>query len=87
MIKSFPCFGCVHFSIEVVVRYHQLLLEISRGIVAGLSIRTIASQLGRARSTVSREVIRNGGRERYRASQADEAAWQRAHHPKPCKLA
>ena len=61
--------------------------EISRGIVADLSIRAIASQLGRAPSTVSREISRNGGRDRYRANQADEAAWQRAHRPKTCKLA
>ena len=61
--------------------------EISRGIVAGHSIRTIASQLGRAPSTVSREIRRNGGRRRYRANKADEAAWDRAHRPKICKLA
>ena len=61
--------------------------EISRGIVAGLSMRTIASQLGRAPSTISREVNRNGGRDCYRANQADEAAWERAHRPKTCKLA
>jgi len=60
--------------------------EISCGIVAGLSIRTIASQLGRAASTISREVNRNGGRDCYRANQADEAAWERAHRPKTCKL-
>jgi len=61
--------------------------EISRGVAAGHSIRTIASQLCRAPSTVSREVNRNGGRRWYRASKADEAAWQRAHRPKTCKLA
>ena len=61
--------------------------DISRGIVAGLSIRTIASQLRRAPSTVSREIRRNGGRCDYRANQGDEAAWQRAHRPKTCKLA
>ena len=61
--------------------------EISRGLAAGHSMRMIASQLGRAPSTVSREVSRNGGRRRYRANQADEAAWQRAHRPKTCKLA
>ena len=61
--------------------------EISRGIVAGHSIRTIASQLGRAASTVSREIRRNGGQRRYRGNKADEAAWQRAHRPKSCKLA
>jgi len=61
--------------------------EISRGIVAGHSIRTIASQLGRAPSTVSREIRRNGGQRRYRGNKADEAAWQRSHRPKTCKLA
>jgi IS30 family transposase len=61
--------------------------EISRGIVAGRSIRAIASQLGRAPSTVSRELLRNGGRRRYRANQADQAAWVRAQRPKTCKLA
>ena len=61
--------------------------EISRGIAIGLSIRAIAAQLGRAPSTVSREVNRNGGRRHYRANKADEAAWQRALRPKTCKLA
>ena len=60
--------------------------EISRGVVAGHSIRSIAAFLGRAASTVSREVNRNGGRRRYRANQADQAAWDRAHRPKRCKL-
>jgi len=60
--------------------------EISRGIVADLSIRAIALLLGRAPSTVSREINRNGGRHAYRANTADEAAWQRAHRPKTCKL-
>jgi len=61
--------------------------EISRGIAVGLSIRAIATQLGRAPSTISREIRRNGGRRQYRANQAEEAAWQRAHRPKRCKLA
>lgn len=61
--------------------------EISRAVVAGLSIRSIATFLGRAPSTVSREIKRNGGQECYRASQADQAAWDRAHRPKTCKLA
>lgn len=61
--------------------------EISRGIVAGHSIQAIARSLGRAPSTVSRELARNGGREAYRANQADEAAWDRAKRPKICKLA
>jgi IS30 family transposase len=60
--------------------------EISRGVVAGCSIRSIAATLGRAPSTVSREIHRNGGRGRYRASEADQAAWDRARRPKVCKL-
>jgi IS30 family transposase len=60
--------------------------EISRGIVAGHSSRAIASALGRAPSTVSREIKRNGGRRHYRASEADQASWDRAHRPKTCKL-
>jgi IS30 family transposase len=61
--------------------------EISRGVVVGHSIRVIAASVGRAPSTVSRELRRNGGRQAYRANRADEAAWDRAHRPKPCKLA
>jgi IS30 family transposase len=60
--------------------------EISRGVVAGGSIRSIAASLGRAPSTVSREIRRNGGRRRYRAHKADKAAWNRALRPKTCKL-
>jgi len=61
--------------------------EISRGLVAGDSIRCIAASLGRAPSTVSREIRRNGSRHRYRANKADAAAWDRARRPKTCKLA
>ena len=60
--------------------------EISRAMVKGQSIRAIAMLLGRAPSTISREIMRNGGQDGYRASQADEAAWDRAHRPKTCKL-
>ena len=60
--------------------------EISRGLVAGHSIRSIAASLSRAPSTVSREIRRNGSRRRYRANKADQAAWDRAHRPKTCKL-
>ena len=60
--------------------------EISRGVAAGDSLRVIASRLGRAPSTVSREVARNGGRNRYRAHRADWVAWQRARRPQRCKL-
>ena len=61
--------------------------EISRGIAAGHSLRSIALRLGRAPSTVSRELRHNGGRHAYRASRADKAAWDRARRPKICKLA
>jgi IS30 family transposase len=61
--------------------------EISRGVAAGHSVRCIASSLGRSPATVSRELERNGGREDYRAHEADQAAWDRAKRPKPCKLA
>ena len=61
--------------------------EISRGIVARRSIRFMASLLGRSPSTVSREVCRNGGYDRYRAAVADEQAWIRTRRPKRCKLA
>src|SRR5687767_13059192 len=61
--------------------------EISRGLAAGESLRVIAAGMGRAPSTVSREVKRNGGRHRYRATRAEAAAWQRSCRPKPSKLA
>jgi IS30 family transposase len=61
--------------------------EISRGVAAGMSVRAIAAVLGRAPSTVSREVARNGGRAGYRALAADRAAWSRACRPKQTKLA
>jgi len=60
--------------------------EISRSIVAGHSIRSIATSLGRAPSTISREIKRNGGLDCYRANQADQAAWGRTRRPKVCKL-
>ena len=61
--------------------------EISRGVVAGGSIRSMALTLRRAPSTVSREIRRNGGRLRYRGNRADQASWERACRPKICKLA
>ena len=60
---------------------------ISRGLAADQSTRSMARLLGRAPSTVSREIKRNGGYDRYRAAQADEQAWIRARRPKSCKLA
>jgi len=61
--------------------------EISRAVAEGQSIRSIAARLGRVPSTVSREIRRNGGRADYRATEADNAAWDRALRPKRCKLA
>ena len=60
--------------------------EISRGVVAGQSLRWIAASLGRAASTLSREIKRNGGRRRYRANKAEQSAWDRAQRAKTCKL-
>ena len=61
--------------------------EISRGIAAGESLRSIVSRLGRSPSTVSREVARHGGRECYRASHADRNALVNMRRPKLEKLA
>jgi IS30 family transposase len=49
-------------------------------------MRSIAVRLGKAPSTVSREIARNGGRDRYRAAAADSRAWMEARRPKACKL-
>jgi IS30 family transposase len=59
---------------------------ISRGIAACHSFRAIARQLCRPASTVSREIRRNGGPDKYRAACSDQAAWERALRPKLCKL-
>jgi len=61
--------------------------DISRGIASGSSIREIARDLNRATSTVSREIIRHGGRPAYRAHDADRQAWVSALRPKKCLLA
>jgi len=61
--------------------------EISRGLAAGRSLRAIALRLGRAPSTISRELDRNGGLDSYRAHAAEQAAWDRSCRPKRCKLA
>jgi IS30 family transposase len=60
--------------------------DISRGIASGASTREIARRMNRAASTVSREVIRHGGRPAYRAHDADCQAWMSALRPKPCLL-
>lgn len=61
--------------------------EISRGMAAGVSLRSVARRLGRAPSTISRELERNGGHRLYRTAAADERAWNRALRPKIRKLA
>ena len=60
--------------------------EISRGVIAGRSIGSIAASLGRAPSSISREICRKGGPVGYRAAPADQAALDRARRPKVCKL-
>lgn len=60
--------------------------EISRGLMAQLSVRSIARKLDRPASTISREINRNGGRKEYRAVRAEKAAWSRARRPKVCLL-
>lgn len=61
--------------------------EISRGVAGGESLRALARQLGRAPSTISREIRRHGGLEAYRAAAADRRAWRSAQRPKRCRLA
>jgi len=60
--------------------------EISRGVVLHLSCRAIATRLGRAPSTISRELQRNGGVAMYRAHTAQRRAQRQARRPKPAKL-
>src|SRR5438876_214291 len=61
--------------------------EISRGLGAGDSSRAIARRLGRAPSTVSREIAPTGGRTGYRAWRAERRAIRQARRPKAAKLA
>jgi len=60
---------------------------VSRGIATHSSIRAIAAELSRSPSTISREINRNGGYYNYRATHAEQAAWDRGLRPKRCKLA
>ena len=83
-----------HGGIAPAVRRRSLLTltlaereNISRGIACGSSIREIAKGLRRAVSTVSREIARHGGRPQYRATDADQKAWESALRPKRCLLA
>lgn len=59
---------------------------VSLGVAAGTSSRGIAMRLGRSPSTVSRELLRHGGRSGYRAHLADGEAWDAALRPKRCLL-
>jgi IS30 family transposase len=61
--------------------------EVSRQLAEGVSLRAIASSLGRAASTIGREIGRNGGSRRYRAVTAERRAWDAARRPQPCLLA
>jgi IS30 family transposase len=61
--------------------------SVSRGLAQGKSFQQIAGELERSTSTISREVNRHGGRQRYRAEQADARAWKNAQRPKVCRLA
>ncbi len=61
----------------------QILLGLHRGD----TFTVIAEQLGRTVSTISREVRRGGGRDRYSAWHAHERAREQARRPKPFKLA
>ncbi len=60
--------------------------EISRGVASGESVRSIARRIGRAPSTVSREIARNGGRGNYRAHEAESRFWKEARRPQVSKL-
>ena len=90
---SIRCLVSLHGGIVPAARRRSLLAltlrereEISRGLASGSSIREIAKRLERVASTVSREIVRHGGRPAYRASQADGEAWQSALRPKRCLL-
>lgn len=61
--------------------------EISRGLAAGHSLRAVARALGRAPSTLSREIRRHGGEGHYRAARAEAEAWAWGQRPKRCRLA
>ena len=57
--------------------------EIRVGVTAGESGAAIAERIGRHRSTVWREIARNGGRGHYRAAKAEVRAGQSALRPRP----
>ena len=62
-------------------------VEIQLGLEQDMSCRVIAHKLGRAPSTISREVNHHGGRDGYKAVAAHRAAERDARRPKRPKLA
>jgi IS30 family transposase len=62
-------------------------VEIQLGLKQHKSLRSIAAQLRRAASTISREVKHHGGRDGYKAVLAHRRAELSARRPKPAKLA
>jgi IS30 family transposase len=62
-------------------------VEIYLGLQLAMTFTAIAAKLGRAISTVSREVDNHGGRAGYRPVRAHRAAALAARRPKPTKLA
>jgi len=61
-------------------------IEIRLGLERGWSYRRIGAKLGRAASTICREVKANGGRQSYAPMASHRRAWQAARRPKPTKL-
>nr|MDA8358293.1 helix-turn-helix domain-containing protein [Actinomycetota bacterium] len=60
--------------------------EIRVGIEADEPLRAVARRLGRSPSTITREVARNGGQGRYRATTADRRAQLERRRPKRPKV-
>jgi IS30 family transposase len=60
--------------------------QITARLELGQGVREIARALGRSPSTISRELARNGGRERYRSVRAEQRAQRCARRPKAGKL-
>jgi len=66
----------------------QERVQIADLLAAKMTVRGIAGQLGRAPSTISREIRRNGGPDgRYRPHQAEQAARRRACKPRKRRIA
>src|ERR1019366_2257360 len=76
--------SCTTASLAVGIDAPRSVRRYPGGIATHQSARSMARLLGRSPSTVSRELSRNGGHDRYRAALADEKAWIRARRPKCC---